>query len=106
VLPLAGKELLRRRTVADLANARFRYRYPRRFLIFVLVGLSAIGASLLVQQTMCWLFRVPFRSTFGETFSYRMSYLEGLPEQERAAILARISTKLADPGGDRSVGRT
>ena len=40
---------------------------------------------------------MPFRSTFGETFSYRLSYLEGLPEQERTAILAQISTKLADP---------
>ena len=46
---------------------------------------------------MCWLFRVPFRSTFGETFSYRQSYLEGLPEQERTAILAKISAKLGDP---------
>ena len=52
---------------------------------------------MLVQQTMCWLFRVPFRSTFGETLSYRLSYLEVLPEQERTAILARISAKLADP---------
>ena len=53
----------------------------------MVVGLCAIGTSVLVQQTMCWLFRVPFRSTFGETFEYRLSYLEGLPEQERTAIL-------------------
>jgi hypothetical protein len=97
LLPLAGKELILRSATANLANGGSRFRYTRRFLIFVMVGLSAIGTSLLVQQSMCWLFRVPFRSTFGETFSYRMSYLEGLPEQERTAILARISTKLADP---------
>jgi hypothetical protein len=97
LLPLAGKELILRRTAANLTNARSRFRYTRRSLIFALVGLSAIGTSVLVQQTMCWLFRVPFRSTFGETFEYRLGYLELLPEQERTAILARISAKLADP---------
>ena len=97
LLPLAGKELIQRSAATNLLNGKSRFRYTRRFLIFVMVGLSAIGTSLFVQQSMCWLFRVPFRSSFGETFSYRMGYLEGLPEQERTAILARISTKLADP---------
>jgi len=97
LLPLAGKELILRGVAGNLAEGASRFRYSQRFLIFVVVGLSAIGVSLLVQQTMCWLFRVPFRSTFGQTFSYRMSYLQGLPEPQRTAILARISTKLADP---------
>jgi hypothetical protein len=97
LLPLAGKELILRGATANLANDRSRFRYTRRFLIFVVVGLLAIGNSVLVQKTMCWLSRVPFRSTFGETFEWRLSYLEGLPEQERTAILARISAKLSDP---------
>jgi hypothetical protein len=97
LLPLAGKELILCRNAANLINARSRFRYTQRSMIFALIGLSAIGTSLLVQQTMCWLFHVPFRSTFGETFEYRLGYLEGLPEQERTAILARISAKLADP---------
>jgi hypothetical protein len=97
LLPLAGKELILRRAPANLANDETRFRSTRRFLIFVVVGLLAIGTSLLVQQTMCRLFRVPFRSTFGETFSYRLSYLENLTEQQRTLILGRISTKLADP---------
>ena len=46
---------------------------------------------------MCWLFRVPFRSTFGETFEWRLSYLDGLNEQERTAILGRIAAKVGDP---------
>jgi hypothetical protein len=96
LLPLAGKELLFRDAAVG-ANGQSTFRYTREFLIFVVVGLSAIGTSLLVQQTMCGLFRVPFRSTFGETFSYRMSYLEGMPQPERTAVLARISTKLDDP---------
>jgi hypothetical protein len=97
LLPLAAKELILRNASANLANGRSQFLYIPRFLIFVVVGLSAIGISLLLQQTMCWLFHVPFRSTYGETFCYRLSYLEGLPEQERTAILARISTELSDP---------
>jgi hypothetical protein len=69
----------------------------RRLLIFVLVGLSAIGISVLVQQAMCWLFRVPFRSTFGETFEWRLSYLAGMKEEERTAILGQLATKVGDP---------
>jgi hypothetical protein len=97
LLPLAGKELIRCGAAANLAVSQSRFRYTRRFLIFVVVGLAAIGTSLFVQQTMCWLFRVPFRSTYGETFQYRLSYLQGLPEQERSVILSRISRELADP---------
>ncbi len=97
LLPLAGRELILRGGATTLANGDSRFRYTRRFLIFVVVGLSAIGTSLLVQQAMCWLCRVPFRSTLGETFEWRLGYLERLPEQERTAILARIATKVGDP---------
>ena len=97
LLPLAGKELIFRGATVHWANGPSRFRYSRRLLIFTVVGLSAIGASVLVQETMCRLFRVPFSSTFGETFSYRMSYLERMPELERAAILAGISAKVSDP---------
>ena len=97
LLPLAGKELILRRAAANLAIGPSRFRYTRRFLLFVVVGLAAIGTSLLAQQTMCRLFRVPFRSTFGETFEYRLSYLEALSKQERSAIFARISKQVADP---------
>jgi hypothetical protein len=96
LLPFVGRELLLR-GAASSTGAPSRFHSTRRFLIFVVVGLSAIGASLLVQQTMCWMFRVPFRSTFGETFEWRLSYLEQLSEQERNAIFAPISTKLGDP---------
>jgi len=46
---------------------------------------------------MCWLFRVPFRSTFGETFVWRLSYLQQLSQSERTVILSQIVTKLDDP---------
>jgi hypothetical protein len=97
LLPIALNELIFRGGPARVIGATSRFRYARRFVIFVVVGLCAIGSSVLVQQTMCWLFRVPFRSTFGETFQWRLSYLEGIPEQERTAIFARIETNIGDP---------
>jgi hypothetical protein len=97
LLPLAGKELIVRGAGADLAKGQAQYRYTRRFLIFVVVGLSAIGSSLLVQKSLCWLCRVPFRSTFGETFQWRLSYLQWLPKRDRDAIVAGIVAKANDP---------
>jgi hypothetical protein len=97
LMPLAGQELILRATAPKVPNPPAQWRHARRFLVFVVVGCSAIGSALLVQQTMCWLCRVPFRSTFGETFEWRLSYLAALPEQQRTAILARIATKLDDP---------
>ncbi|MBV8378691.1 MAG: hypothetical protein JO279_16975 [Verrucomicrobia bacterium] len=97
LLPLAARELILRGSSTSLASGQIRYHYTRRLLISVVIGVAAIASSVFVQQTMCWLCRVPFRSTFGETFMWRLSYLQGLPEQERTAFLARISAKAADP---------
>jgi hypothetical protein len=97
LLPLAGKELIARIARINSVPGQRRFRHIQRLLVFVVAGLSAIGSSLLVQQTMCSMFRVPFRSTFGETFLYRLSYLAELSEQERTVILGRISISLADP---------
>lgn len=97
LLPVTISELTHRGTSSAFPNRQTRLSNSRRFLIFIVVGLFAIGASVLVQQTMCWLFRVPFRSTFGETFEWRLSYLNGLSEQDRADVVNRLSRKLGDP---------
>jgi hypothetical protein len=97
LLPLAGKELIFGGAPGTLLKVQSRFHYTRRFVLFVAIGLAAIGSSILVQQTMCWLCRVPFRSTFGETFEWRLSYLEGLPKQERTSFLSQIATKVGDP---------
>src|SRR3984957_4951674 len=97
LLPLAGKELIFGGAPGTSLKVQSRFHYTRRFVLFVVIGLAAIGSSILVQQTMCWLCRVPFRSTFGETFEWRLSYLEKMPEPERTAILTRIAAKLDDP---------
>jgi hypothetical protein len=104
LLPLVVKEIILGLVRITAIDRQGRWRYTRRLLIFVLIGWSVIGTSLLAQQTMCWLFRVPFGSTFGETFEYRLHYLEGLPEQERTAIIAQISAKADDPVVQEALG--
>jgi hypothetical protein len=96
LLPFAVKELFVS-PAAIPGNDQSRFHSGRRLLIFVLVGLCAIGGSIVIQQTMCWLFRVPYRSTFGQTFEWRLSYLQNLTEQERGAILGQVSGKVNDP---------
>jgi hypothetical protein len=95
IIPI-GKSSLQTGTSSRDCDGQSRFYNGHRFLLFMIVGLAAIGTSILVQQGMCWLFRVPFRSTFGETFEWRLSYLNDLSKQERTKIVDQISTKLGD----------
>ncbi len=97
LLPPTIGELIQSGARSYCSDRQSRFYNGRRFLIFMIIGLCAIGTSVLVQQGMCWLFRVPFRSTFGETFEWRLSYLNGLSDQERTKIVDQISTRLGDP---------
>jgi hypothetical protein len=97
LLPFAAAEFFRRGAPKNSSDEQPRFRHGKRFLVCVIVGVCAIGASVIVQQTMCWLFRVPYRSTFGETFEWRLSYLEKLSEQQRAAVLEAVSARVDDP---------
>jgi hypothetical protein len=97
LLPLTIWDLFHLRMTSQNGGHQSRFYNGRRFLIFIFIGLCAIGTSALVQQGLCWLSRVPFRSTFGETFEWRLSYLNGLSERKRTNILDRISSRLGDP---------
>jgi hypothetical protein len=81
----------------EISGAPSRNSYGRKFLVFTTVGILAIVGSIFVQQAMCLLFRVPYRSTLGETFEWRLSYLHSLSVSERTAILEKISKDLNDP---------
>jgi hypothetical protein len=68
-----------------------------RCALFGAVGVMAVLGSLGVQRVMCVLFRVPYRSTFGQTFEWRLNFLKEMPEPERARLLGQIAEKLDDP---------
>jgi hypothetical protein len=69
----------------------------RELLIYGSLGVGVAIVSLGVQQAMCWMFRVPYRSTFGVTFEWRLDYLNTLPADERNTILNKVSAKVNDP---------
>src|SRR5215469_1716734 len=80
-----------------LAGGLSRLYYSRKLLIFVGIAVIAIGLSIFVQQAMCWICRVPFRSALGQTFEWRLAYWSDLPEAQRSLIIRRIDAKIADP---------
>ena len=81
----------------EKARRRFGFYYGKRLLIFVGTGVIALALSIFVQSAMCWICRVPFRSTLGQTFEWRLAYLRDLSEEDRSLIIAKIDAKAADP---------
>ena len=69
----------------------------KKLTAYGLIGVAVALASVGVQQAMCWMFRVPYRSTFGVTFEWRLDYLDKLPVAERNAILEKVEAKVNDP---------
>jgi hypothetical protein len=72
------------------------FRPWRKLFVSAGIGVLVPLASVGVQQAMCWMFRVPYRSTFGVTFEWRLNYLNALGPAERDAILNKVSTKVND----------
>jgi hypothetical protein len=73
------------------------FRGWRKLFAYGCLGVVVASASIGIEQTMCWLFRVPYRSTFGVTFEWRLDYLDTLPADQRNTILSRVSAKVNDP---------
>ena len=57
----------------------------------------AVGLSIFAQIVLCWVCRVPFRSTLGQTFEWRLAYWRDLSEADRSLIIRKIDAKIADP---------
>jgi hypothetical protein len=102
LMPLAFMVLAVIRTVfrnGTFSPAPFAsdFRGWRKLLVYGSLGVGVVLASIGVQQAMCWMFRVPYRSTFGVTFEWRLDYLNTLPAEERNTILNKVSAKVNDP---------
>jgi len=78
-------------------QATRHFRGWRKLFVYGCLGVGIAIASIGIQQTMCWFFRVPYRSTFGVTFEWRLDYLNTLPADQRNTILRRVSAKVNDP---------
>jgi hypothetical protein len=96
-LMLAIVQILTAQAASRQLERTGRFTAWRKLLTFVMLGIGVAVASIAVQQTMCWMFQVPYRSTFGVTFEWRLDYLNTLPAPERNSILKKVSTKVNDP---------
>jgi hypothetical protein len=111
LLPGAIAELLRVGRPGPVSGLS-RLHHSRRLLIFVGIAVIAVGLSIFTQAILCWICRVPFRSTFGQTFEWRLAYWRDLSEADRSLIIRKIDAKIADPvvtdaleGLDQSLGQ-
>ena len=96
VLPVAVGELLKVRK-REPVGWLSRLHHARRLLIFAGIGVIAVGLSIFAQIVLCWVCRVPFRSTLGQTFEWRLAYWRDLPAVDRSMITQKIDAKIADP---------
>jgi hypothetical protein len=96
VLPVAVGELLKVRKREPVGGLS-RLHHARRLLIFAGIGVIAVGLSIFAQIVLCWVCRVPFRSTLGQTFEWRLAYWRDLPAVDRSMITQKIDAKIADP---------
>ena len=71
--------------------------FARKFALFLGLGMLALVGSIAIQMAMCWVFRVPYRTTFGRTFEWRLRYLASLSADDRTRLFDRVSTQLKDP---------
>jgi hypothetical protein len=78
-------------------NAASDFHLWKKLIAHSCLGIAVAAASIGVQQAMCWMFRVPYRSTFGVTFEWRLDYLNALHAAERNAILNKVGIKVNDP---------
>jgi len=74
-----------------------RFYFSRSLLIFLGIAVIAVGLSIFAQVVLCWVCRVPFRSTLGQTFEWRLAYWRDLPEVDRSLIIRKIDATIADP---------
>ncbi|MGA8659763.1 MAG: hypothetical protein WB586_26890, partial [Chthoniobacterales bacterium] len=90
----AGTPNAKRRTPNTSSRWEF---FARKCAVFLGLSLLALVGAIAVQVVMCWAFRVPYRTTFGRTFEWRLRYLASLSADDRTRLFNRFSSELKDP---------
>ncbi|MDQ2867943.1 MAG: hypothetical protein M3R59_05960 [Verrucomicrobiota bacterium] len=95
---------------ANFFAARQRVHRVRRWLCFrarknfqraalaVAVGLACIAISSITFRGLSYAAGVPYQSSFGFTFLFRLNFLASLSISERAALLERVQQRTNSPG--------
>jgi len=67
----------------------------QRAIVAVAVGISCIVLGNLSLRALCWAARIPYHSTVGFTFLFRLKFLAALPPNKRNELLDEVAKHTA-----------
>jgi hypothetical protein len=85
MIPFARSQLLRRR---QRLRAR---RALQKASLAVAVGISCIVLANVTLRELCRAVQIPYHSTIGFTFLFRLKFLAGLPVEKRNQLLDKVA---------------
>ena len=85
MIPFARSQLLRRR---QRLRAR---RALQKASLAVAVGISCIVLANVTLRELCRVVQIPYHSTIGFTFLFRLKFLAGLPVEKRNQLLDKVA---------------
>lgn len=74
------------------------YRNFRRAGIAIVLGLACIAISSGILRSFSYAAGIPYQSSLGFTFLFRLNFLASIPIPERAAYLERVQQRTPSPG--------
>ena len=85
MIPFARSQLLRRR---QRLRAR---RALQKASLAVAIGISCIVLANVTLRELCRVVQIPYHSTIGFTFLFRLKFLAGLPVEKRNQLLDKVA---------------
>src|SRR5215831_12542698 len=74
------------------ANVQFP-KGAKVWLISIATGVIGLMLAMSVSHLLCWRARLPWRSTFGYTFFWRLNFLKAMQPNQRRELLDTIASK-------------
>jgi hypothetical protein len=69
----------------------------RSFVVAIAIGAAAILTANAVILVVCRFDKIPYRSSVGYAFVWRLDFFKDLPSERQSAIINRAETDLQDP---------
>src|SRR5262245_22928110 len=86
------RRLVACRQVIAAAKAQFR-KATKVFLMSIATGVIGLMLAMSVSHLLCWRARLPWHSTFGYTFFWRLNFPEAMQSDQRRELLDTIASK-------------
>ncbi len=86
------RRLMARQDAIPAANIQFQ-KAAKIWLMSIATGVIGLILAMSVSHLLCWRARLPWRSTFGYTFFWRLNLLKAMQPDQRRELLDRIASK-------------